>query len=49
VSASYTVFTYAGAAGGAYLGQLSSWFIGASIVSETSAFYTAMSTYMANF
>jgi hypothetical protein len=49
VPANYTVFTYAGAAGGAYLGQLSSWFIGASIVSETSAFYTAMSTYMANF
>lgn len=48
-NANYTVFTYASVSGAAYLGQLSSWFIGSSIVTETPDFYTAMSTYMANF
>lgn len=49
VNANYSIFTYAGTVGGAYLGQLSSWFIGKSIVSETPAFYTAMNTYISNF
>ena len=48
-NANYTVFTYASVSGAAYLGQLSSWFIGSSIVTETPDFYTAMSKYMANF
>jgi hypothetical protein len=47
VNAKYSVFTYGTASASAYLGQLSCWFIGASLVSETSALYTALNTYIA--
>ena len=47
VSANYSVFTYGTSSATTYLGQLSCWFIGASLVSETSALYTALNTYIA--
>lgn len=47
VNANYSVFTYGTATASTYLGQISSFFLGASLVSETSAFYTAMNTYIA--
>jgi hypothetical protein len=47
VSANYSVFTYGTVTASVYLGQLSCWFIGASLVSETSALYTALNTYIA--
>lgn len=49
VNANYSIFTYGTATASTYLGQISSFFLGASLVSETSAFYTAMNTYMSNF
>jgi hypothetical protein len=47
VNANYSVFTYGTATASTYLGQISSFFLGASIVSETPAFYTAMNSYIA--
>jgi hypothetical protein len=47
VNAKYSVFTYGTTSASAYLGQLSCWFIGQSLVSETSALYTALNTYIA--
>lgn len=49
VNANYSVFTYGTATASTYLGQISSFFLGASLVSETPAFYTAMNNYMSNF
>lgn len=47
VSANYSVFTYGTSTATTYLGKLSCWFIGASLVNETSALYTALNTYIA--